>query len=67
MTPCERTRAGVLCGAPADVLDLRCPHCRTHIIIAVCDRHLRMKCAACGNLSGLGRWAERTNTTNGAI
>ena len=59
MTPCERTRAGQLCGEPANVLDLRCPHCRTHILIAICDRHLRMKCEACGNLSGLGRWAGR--------
>lgn len=57
MTTCERTRADDLCERPADVLDLRCPHCRTHIIIAVCDRHERMRCEACGNLSGLGRWA----------
>ena len=57
MTTCEHTRAGELCGQPAPILDLRCPHCRTHIIIAVCDRHERMRCAGCGNLSGLGRWA----------
>lgn len=57
MNTCERTRAGELCNQPATLLDLRCPHCRTHIIIAVCDRHERMRCEACGNLSGLARWA----------
>ena len=57
MNTCELTHAGQPCNQPATMHDLRCPHCRTHITIAACDWPHQIKCAACGNLSGLGRWA----------
>lgn len=54
---CEATRHGRLIhDAPATLLDLRCPHCRTHIIIAVCDRHERMRCLGCGRVAPIDRW-----------
>lgn len=55
---CEATRHGRLIhDAPATLLDLRCPHCRTHIIIAVCDRHQRLRFRpGCGRVAPIDRW-----------